>query len=418
MMSDTKSCSKKLLSEEDLSNYWNVLEQVDVVSIVYSSPRPGTDFLHSLLDDHSQIITFDGFLMFHLFYNNSMSVFGTEKFLVGFSSGLSAKKRKNIIIKDFFYEFAWANLHKFDSRYDTLEKKDQLGVSKNDFNYVSIDCFVNFAVQLMEQKVFSSRNAFLVVYAAYELSRGKELIGNKVLLHHAHDQEYISAVAKDFPRLKVIACMRDPRVYATTINKYIKKIHISKLAINSASAIFSIMIQGTYLLSDLRNIEVKVNVIERLHEEPELVMKSICEWLGIEYQLTVLRSTWNGKTWNGDSLSTGIDQVFSSSRYLQSKREWDHDLSIIDKVVIDSLMKNELDHYGYSSYKTKLIYIIIPLLILIPTKYEIRILSKIYKTRDFKLIYDMLKLIVKRWCLSYRKFFNNTFLDPKLFQYF
>ena len=48
---------------------WEILNNLTVVGMVAISPRPGVDFLQSLFDNHENIITFDGWLLFNEFYN-------------------------------------------------------------------------------------------------------------------------------------------------------------------------------------------------------------------------------------------------------------------------------------------------------------------------------------------------------------
>ena len=118
-----------MITRELCVDYWEMLNSLDVVTIVAVTPRPGTDFLHSLLDGHSQILTFDGWLNYHKYYFQSISLFGTKnKFLSGNNHVL-----REVNISHFFYEFAWHHLHKFDSRYDDLEMKGNLGLLYDEY---------------------------------------------------------------------------------------------------------------------------------------------------------------------------------------------------------------------------------------------------------------------------------------------
>ena len=382
------------------------MNRLQAVSLVAVSPRPGVDFVHSLFDKHPQILTFDGWLLFHEFYNNSISIYGTEKFIVGLSDLEVNKTIDKINIKDFFNEFAWTHLHKFDSRYDTLEKKNELGPEKNEFNLVSIDDFVKYAVYLMDGKKFNRRNTLLAVYAAFALAKGEDLMNKSILLHQAHLAEYVPPFAKDFPGLKVIACVRDPRVYATKINSYGKKLLLSKTMIIAAHSIFRLTIDGIDQLKNINNIDIRINILEKLHKKPKKVLQNMCDWLEINYHPLMMRSTWNGKDWKGDSLSKNIINIFDEERYILSKKNWGKDLSLIDKIVIESLMKNEMENYNYKrEHYINLWLIIVPLLIFLPTKHEIKLLCQIIKEKKYILIITLTKIIVLRYYFSYKKYF-------------
>ena len=72
--------------------YWKLLNSLDIVTIVAISHRPGTDFLQSLFDGHPQVLTFDGWLKFHLFYQNALSIYGTQNLIVGESGSIADSK--------------------------------------------------------------------------------------------------------------------------------------------------------------------------------------------------------------------------------------------------------------------------------------------------------------------------------------
>jgi hypothetical protein len=387
---------------------WDILNNLEVMTLVAASPRPGSDLLHSLFDSHPEVLTFDGWLLFHKFYNECISLNGTNKFIVGFTQGFNSEKLIDVNLKNFFYEFAWSHLHKFDSRYDNLENKDQLGIMKSEFNLIDIDKFVSYAIELLEGKEFSSRNALLTIYGAYTLSKGEKLINKKILLHNVHLPEYVAPLAKDFPNLKVIACLRDPRIYASKIKVYQEKNQVTKISIGSSTAIFKMTINGISQLRTIENISLRINILEELHKNPSAQMKGIASWLGISFNSILLESTWNGRLWNGDSLSSEIEKTFDENRYVISKKLWKKDLSIIDSIVINQLMRHEIEEYGYKKeYSSNILKILTPLLIIFPTKYEINFFKDIYKLRKFKLLYTLLISIIYRYILSYQKIYRS-----------
>lgn len=387
---------------------WDILNNLDVLTIVAASPRPGSDFLHSLFDSHPEILTFDGWLLFHKFFNECISLNGTKKFAFGFTEGSDYENNIKIKLKDFFYEFAWNHLHKFDSRYDELENKEQLGSKKSEFNLIDIDHFVSYATNLLEGKEFSSRNALLATYGAYNLARGESLQEKQILLHCVHLPEFVPSLAKDFPNLKVIACVRDPRVYATKIKNYQQKHQLSKVNIGSSIAFFKLTMDGINNLQKIKNISLKVNVLEELHKNPKEKMMSMVNWLGISFNPILLESTWNGKIWNGDSLSQEINKTFDENRYVISMKLWKKDLSILDSIVINQLMRHEIFSYGYKKEYSNFIFkLLLPLLILFPTKYEMNTFRKILKFRKHNLIYLFIVSIFYRFALSYKKIFRD-----------
>ena len=390
------------------NKHWLILNSLDILTIVVTAPRPGSDLLHSLLDDHPEIISFDGWLYFHEFFYRSISIYGTKNIFLFNSKNDTKDEFKNINLSNFFYEFAWSHLHKFDSRYDNLELKGNLGVNKDDFNLLDIDEFVKTAVNLISDEEFSSRNAMLAIYGSIALVRGDDLTNKKVLLHNVHLPEHLDFLVDDFPDVKIIACTRDPRVLATKINKTLDGMTLSSYSINMSRALFKLCIDGTNPFSS-RDLNVRVNSLERLHVKPREVMTNICNWIGVKYSDTLLHSTWNGKVWNGDMLSDNIDVCFDPGRYTESQIAWKHDMYITERVAIESIMKKEITMYKYlHDFNTKFWFFLVPFLIILPTKYEVRIFSKIFKRRNFRLIIFLAINVLYRYYRSYKKLFDNS----------
>ena len=394
-----------MITRELCVDYWEMLNSLDVVTIVAVTPRPGTDFLHSLLDGHPQILTFDGWLNYHKYYFQSISLFGTKnKFLSGNNHVL-----REVNISHFFYEFAWHHLHKFDSRYDDLEMKGNLGLLYDEYNEINIDLFVKYATCLMEGKSFSAKNSLLATYAAYALAKGEDIYCKKVLLHNVHLPENLDLLLNDYPDVKIISCIRDPRDIPTKIKTSNMKMELSRYSIGMTSALFTLGVEGYNRLEGCKN--VKTNALERLHSNPREVMVNICSWLDIKYQDILLQSTWNGKKWNGDALSTDIKCIFDVSRYSESQRKWNRDMTFYDKLVIEKLMSDRVFKGVHINKSRSLLRILIPLLVLLPTKYEVDIFLEIISKKKIILIYSLMHIILFRYYKSYKLLWNKRSMN-------
>jgi hypothetical protein len=397
----------------NIDEVWRVLDNLKVVTIVAASPRPGSDFFHSLLDNHAEILTFDGWLLFHNFYEKSISVYGTKRFAMGIDSDLDVDRLDEINIVDFFYEFAWSHLHKFNSSYDNLENKDSLGIERNQHNSTDIDVFVKNAVDIISKVPFSRRNALLAIYASFEMSNGGSIGEKKILLHSVHLPEYIPSLLNDFPNLKIMACVRDPRVYATKILNYHRIMPLSKTSIGVNNAYLRLALDGVSIFNES---DFRVVLLEALHSNPKRVMQEVCLWLDIKYKNSLLESTWNGKYWFGDSLSFGIDKFFDIQRYAKDKELWAKDLSVLDLIVIESLMHLEMISYGYNlRFKSSIWRYLSFVFVLFPTKYEIKLLLTIINTKSFFNIFYLGRSMIIRYLFSYKKLFYSLFNNKNKF---
>ena len=47
-------------------------------------------------------------------------------------------------------------------------------------------------------------------------------------------------------------------------------------------------------MNEFSNVDIRVNILERLHQNPEEVMRNMCIWLGIEFDPILLNPTVSG----------------------------------------------------------------------------------------------------------------------------
>ena len=82
------------------------LESLQTFTLI-TTGRTGTDFLQSLLDSHTEVLTFNGMLFYHDFWRNS-----------------KCTKADTMVLSDILDEFTGIHIEKFKSKYDFQERKD------------------------------------------------------------------------------------------------------------------------------------------------------------------------------------------------------------------------------------------------------------------------------------------------------
>lgn len=382
-----------------INNYWDVLNRLEVATIVVVGGRPGSDFLHTLFDSHPEILTFDGTLYFSEFYNNAKSLWK------GWGPKEDLYSNKKISTVDYFNEFAWENLHKFKTRYDVRENKDKLGPKRNESNEVDIDLFVKNAIDLMEGVDSNRKNFFLATYGAFALARGEDLNKKKILLHSIKHDFRIKILCEEFPIVKVIAANRDPRAGYTISMEDWTTYAPDRISPGTHFFYIDRILQSTNCLNKFNNIEIRVNILEKLHQHPEKVMKNMCRWLGVEFDSILMRSTCGGKDWWGDAMTKGINSPFNKDRYIDSQKLWEKHMSLIDNIIFSTIMRNEIFYYSWVKKYTGLWWIfIVPLLILLPNKWDIVILFKAIKKKNVRMIVEWFYYLLKRQKLMYKKY--------------
>ncbi|MBI4125602.1 MAG: sulfotransferase [Deltaproteobacteria bacterium] len=356
-------------------NHWKHLNQLTLAAIVVAGGRVGSDFIQSLFDGHPEVLTFDGVLSFEDFYQNAISLWGTAiQFQVH-------RRLERAAPSDFFYEFAWKHLYAFKSNYDNLEGKHRLGMSRDEANQVDIEAFVRYGVQLLSGREWTSRNAFLALYGAFGLARGEDLSKKKVLLHHIHDMEKLPPLLEAFPNIKVIAATRDPRAGYLSTMEHTYRYSKEKVTPNMHAYVYARILRESDPLQGRPGMDVRVNLLERLHQSPETVLNNMCQWLGIPFHPVLLCSTWGGKEWWGDALSDEIRKTFNPEMYAASQKKWERNLSFQDRLLLEVLMRKKLRRYGYViKYRASLWHLLAFPLIFWPNRIERKLLRENLKS--------------------------------------
>ena len=156
--------------------------------------RTGSDFLQSLLDSHPQILTFNGHFDYYEFWENSLCV-----------------KSSNFEACDFIDEFMGENIEKFKSRYDKIERKDELGKDCNQSIDIDLLDFKNRFKSIIGESELNALNCLLAIYGAYAMVLDQDLSKKKVFFHHLHHHNRLDRFINDFPSTKIISMSRDPR---------------------------------------------------------------------------------------------------------------------------------------------------------------------------------------------------------------
>jgi len=136
-------------SEKTYADVMDHLENLQPCTLI-TTGRTGTDFLQSLLDSHPEVLTFNGHIFFHDFWNNS-----------------KCRKTDEIVVSDLLDEFIGMHMEKLKSKYDLQEKKNSLGENKDQSIDIDLTSYKNEATKLLHGRKINSRNFMLAVYGAY-----------------------------------------------------------------------------------------------------------------------------------------------------------------------------------------------------------------------------------------------------------
>lgn len=317
---------------------------------ILANGRSGSDFLQSLFDGHPEVLTFNGFFLFYDFWQKSL-----------------CNKVERVDLVDFADEFVGHFIEKLKSRYDLQERKDQMGPNRDQSLDLELEQFKKYVIDYLNLTEFNSRNALLATSLAYHLCLGRDWRTLKVFLHHPHVEDECEFFLKDFPEAQLILMTRDPRANLqssiTNYSKYYPRSAGNFLILDYLKSIF--LDTDRYTPKTANVVAIKIETLDRLE-----IHKKICADLGIQYDTCMTHSTWGGLLWYGDRLSQTKSKDPNSRDILRNG--WESKISWRDLILINYFTRQMRFHYGYTSKETApILWILVPLLILMPLSFEI-----------------------------------------------
>ena len=215
------------------------------------------------------------------------------------------------------------------------------------------------------------------LHLAYGFSSKTDFKNKKIIFLHLHHIHRLDVV-KDM-NVEIIYTTRDPLPNLSSSIKnwsnFIQKKYANKRSLSPQNLFFHIdrICNG---ISNTLKFKKKTYILqlENLHLNHELVMREFCSKFRIKYEKCLEQSTYHGKKWWGDSISSkyldGINVNFKNTMHMDDF--FQKDIIFFEKC-LDSVIKNY--NYPYRSKSSKNF-----LLIFFPLKVEFMVWSKVIKS--------------------------------------
>lgn len=290
--------------------------------------RAGSDFFHSLIDGHTQILQFPGYLRVD------------KKF--GAMLNLNNPNQISDQFIKLYPEF-------FNSRINKFERHDKLGRKKNRYFKVSKKKFSKCFIRIMKKKnKFSKLEIIKNLHFAYSYSKNEKLNNKKILFIHTHLIEWTRLFIKivEPKNFQILHIIRHP---LASINSPLK----TWLRFEDGNGFFpkdlyfqlDLVFNG---ISDLIKLgKVYILKLEGLHLENNKVMKDFCRTFKIRYENCLKESTKNGLKWWGDAASqkwlNGINKNFEIN--INKKFFYERDLIFFQKLSEKIIEKYKYDFF-------------------------------------------------------------------------
>lgn len=319
---------------------------------ILTTGRTGSDFLQGCLDGVPGIITFSGEVPFYKFL---------EK--VEFDNILK-KKKYNLLITQFIKN----NKNLFYQ--DNIEnKKINLNLKK----------FKLFFLKLSKNCKMNKKIFFKNLYLSYHLTLNRKIYQTNLILHHAHNPIETEKFMKDFDNSKLLVTIRNPfHNLKSGISNWVRYDKKKKNFEHFYLYVRRIREDLDYALTKKKVFFVKLEDMGK-----KSFKKSILKFLNINYSKLVNISTFAGKPWRSDKLSRfkRRDGLFDRS-VLQEN--WDKYYFKKDLLILRYLY-SKYKIFGYNVKNLNIIEkLILPLLFLLPMKFEIRMIGSIFSQNSKK----------------------------------
>ena len=266
----------------------------------------------------------------------------------------------------------------------------------NGDDHVEIDKvkFIKYLKEYLHGKKISSRTFLLGVHIIYAMVSNTNKNNYKIIIFHLHNVQYLRYFLDDFPEGKVISMSRDPRA---NIGGRIKSAHnVDNGKLNKTDAIIyqkynyinvcKSLYHDTYnILDEMKPSNVAIVGLENLYYNLEQTMQNLSNWIGIEFNSSMLIMTFSGKTWWGDKVYN-MGRLNSINPRVVSTG-WKSGLSLIEWFIIEGLSYQIMTNHGYKVEKYKkdnIVYrLILFVLILLPSSYEIQTIKYYFNPKKY-----------------------------------
>jgi hypothetical protein len=244
----------------------------------------------------------------------------------------------------------------FDSRINPgSEDLNKLGENQNQFINLDLSDFRQAFLTVVDGMPVTPRNGLLAFHYAYALISGVDLTKRTVLVYHIHVFDYIKRyLFADFPNLKVIASVRDPRANLSRrdFNSIVKPNSLKFLESDARLMMLRAYRQtNNFLINGLDDLDCVPIEHTRVycHEDLALrladVMRQTSTFIGLHFDPVLLRPTFASMEWRTSFYDFDTRHIVNPEVL---KDDWRQKENPRDIRVIEGVNSDYLAKYGYS----------------------------------------------------------------------
>lgn len=303
-----------------------------IVNLVCSG-RTGSLFLHSLFENHQEVL-------------NIPSVFDYQKFYKNYSF-LDNEKIVDVLLRD--YPFLLNSSIKTELRYE------KLGLNQNEYIILDESKFRERMKYHLGDEVHTFKTLLFAIHYSINDLLGRDTSKVKLLLFHIHRIQRAINMANQLPNTKIISITRDPRAAMMSYYRNYSKFqgcYDINLLYRGWERILEGFSEVYYSQKKVKYpYEYAVVKMEDVHLHQKEILLKVCDYFGISYSDKLLETTFYGKIWWGDILGARLLTGFAKKPY---KKSFEGDFDPKDLNLLDTLFYSRLKNFGYQIHGKKM----------------------------------------------------------------
>ncbi len=299
------------------------------IFVLQSAGHAGIDWVHSLLDSHSQILLMPAFSFYRTIYK-------LEK-----RNSINLKDKSELELSKIF-----ADIFCIDASYQLKRR----AFIKNDTDKV------NFQNNLYEYLINNEgefyKKLFYGIHFAFCKIHNIDVSKIKCIVAHEHVTWHFTKYELLF-NAKHILVFRNPK--ASIAGSFYKLRQLNKIETVNAFQFDHVILDmiSTFKIfkQNKKNFFFLQN--EKMHEDLKGQTNKLCSWMGINFEESLLEQTFLGKEWKGESSYLAWDELEKKpdeDYYLDKnvEKRWRKVLSKKEILLIETIFYDYMQELGYN----------------------------------------------------------------------
>ena len=280
----------RLAPKTSLNSHLNPYDLNEVVAVM-TSGRTGSGLILSILDNHPRVLSFPDSTLMN--FSDFWQTFGTLNL--------------DTLVEEFITAYAFA----FDGEAEgTLERMkgnvgfimgfQSMGENADEVLSADVHVFRSSMHKILGGAGYVPRGIFFrAAHIAYANACGRQVEQRPIIVFSLHiaNSSSVRSFLDDFERPKFLHMVREP---VQTSGSHFKMLNMENtLSPGSARYCISVRFSSGEAVSPEAWSDSRAVQLESLHTEPESTLLATCGWLGLEWNNSLLESTFNGlRFWN------------------------------------------------------------------------------------------------------------------------